>query len=438
MRAKTEYQSSIFELFSEHNIGQELSAISKIIDENPKLVDLIANDLGGHASLGRKGFTADQVFRFSFLKQYSGFSYRELEFYLEDSLSFQAFSRTWKHAPKRAVLQKLISSISAETWERVNRNLIAIAKEKGIENGQMTRTDSTVTETHIHPPSDSTLIQDCVHVMVRLLEKGQKISGFTQWSRHTKAVSRLVKKITFQCRKASRKRYYQRLIEYANKTFSYLCNMSKHMKLKGFSSPKWNHQAAEALESTVCVLDQTHRRVIEGEKVPSEEKLVSIFEDHTDIIIKGRRDVQFGHKINVTTGKSNLFIDVFIEEGNPCDTTTAQRMVERQKEIYGAAPRQVAFDGGYASKDNLMKIKSLGVKDVAFHKKKGIQVEDMCSSPGVYRKLKAFRATIEANIAHIKNKFNLSRCNWKGFKRFRSFVWSATVACNLTTMSRLI
>lgn len=106
-----------------------------------------------------------------------------------------------------------------------------------------------------------------------------------------------------------------------------------------------------------------------------------------DIIIKGARDIQYGHKLNITTGKSGMVLDVYVEEGSPADAARLCSMIERQQDIYGRAPRQAAADVGYASKENLSEAKSLGVKDVAFHKRRGIKVEDMVKSNRVLQKV---------------------------------------------------
>lgn len=112
-------------------------------------------------------------------------------------------------------------------------------------------------------------------------------------------------------------------------------------------------------------------------------------------------------------------------------------MLERQKEIYGRAPRQAAADGGYASQDNLAKAKEMGVKDVAFNKKRGLKVEDMVKSDWVYKKLYKFRAGVEGNISCLKRRFGLSRCNWKGLEKFKAYVWASSVAYNLLQLTRI-
>jgi IS5 family transposase len=164
---------------------------------------------------------------------------------------------------------------------------------------------------------------------------------------------------------------------------------------------------------------------------------VSLFEPHADIIVKGAGDVQYGHKLNLTTGKSGLILDVVIEAGNPADAERFLPMLDRQIACCGVAPRQIAADGGYASLDNLKAAKARGVRDVAFHKKRGLAVEDMVKSRWVYRKLRNFRAGIEAGISCLKRAYGLARCTWRGLDHFRTYIWSAVVAHNLVLFARL-
>ncbi len=185
---------------------------------------------------------------------------------------------------------------------------------------------------------------------------------------------------------------------------------------------------------TEKVISQTRRRVFNGEKVPATEKVVSIFEARTDIIIKDSRDTRFGHKLNFTTGKSGLVLDVVVETA---DSEKLCPMTERQKQIYGRVPRQAAADGGYASRENLKRAKETGVKDVDFNKKKGLKVEEMTKSRRVYKRLTKFRAGIEGNISCLKRRCRLARCFWKGLEMFKAYVWSSAVAYNLVTLARI-
>jgi IS5 family transposase len=149
------------------------------------------------------------------------------------------------------------------------------------------------------------------------------------------------------------------------------------------------------------------------------------------------REVAYGHKLNLTTGRSGLILDVVIEAGNPADSERLLPMLECHIAFYGQAPRQAAADGSFASRDNLRQAKAQGVRDMAFHKRGGLRIEDMVRSRWVYRKLRNFRAGIEADISCLKRAYGLARCTWRGLGHFRAYVWSAVVAYNLALLTRL-
>jgi transposase, IS5 family len=184
------------------------------------------------------------------------------------------------------------------------------------------------------------------------------------------------------------------------------------------------------------VLSQTERRILRDEAVPAAEKIVSIFEPHTDIIIKDNRDTEYGHKVCLTTGASALVTDVVVEQGNPADYTLATKMMQRQTATFGRPPKQASFDGGFAAKTNLDQIKALGVTDVAFHKRRGLDIKDMASSARVFKKLRAFRAGIEGTISFLKRVFGLERCTWRSFESFKAYVQASVLSCNLLVIAR--
>ena len=184
------------------------------------------------------------------------------------------------------------------------------------------------------------------------------------------------------------------------------------------------------------VVCQTRRRVLAGESVPAQEKIVSIFEEHTDIIRKDRRDTYYGHKICVTGGSSNLILDCVVLEGNPADSELTGMMLDRQNEIYGCSPLKAAFDGGFTSHTNLKEAKPMESRMSAFSKGRGLDEEDMCRSKQVYKGLRKFRAGIESGISWLKRSLGLDKCTWKGFKSFKSYVWASIVSANLLTLAR--
>ena len=165
-------------------------------------------------------------------------------------------------------------------------------------------------------------------------------------------------------------------------------------------------------------------------------KTLSLFEPHTDIIIKDRRETHYGHKVFLSAGQSGLITDCVIASGNPADSTMAVPLLERQIRILGRVPKQAAFDGGFASKDNLRKGKALGITDLAFSKKRGLEVSAMTRSSWIFRRLRDFRAGIEGLISFLKRAFGLARCTWRGAESFTSYVLSSVIAANLLTLAR--
>lgn len=131
-----------------------------------------------------------------------------------------------------------------------------------------------------------------------------------------------------------------------------------------------------------------------------------------------------------------MVLDGVVQVGNPPDSTLAVEMVERRKPMYGRAPRQASFDGGFASRANLRDIKKLGVEDVCFSKSGFLKVPDMVKSRWVYRKLRRFRAGIEAGISFLKRCFGLDRCTWRGLESFKSYTWASVVSHNLLVLAR--
>ena len=134
---------------------------------------------------------------------------------------------------------------------------------------------------------------------------------------------------------------------------------------------------------------------------------------------------------------SRVAVDLVIETGNPADSERFLPILDRHIAHCGTPPRQMAADGSYASRDNLDRAKARGVSDVAFHKKRGLAVADMAKSAWVYRRLRNFRAGIEAGISCFKRAYGGGRCTWRGLDHFKAYVWSAVVAHNLVLFARL-
>ena len=443
MRQERTVQATIFEVFARHEIGCALQAISQWLDGQRPLVSLVAGDLRhqGVRETGRRGLPAETVLRCALLKQQRQLSYEELAFHLEDSASFRAFARLpLRWSPKKSVLQQTISALRPQTWEAVNQALLVSAQQEKLESGATVRIDSTVSAALMHPPSDSTLLWDAVRVMTRLLRRAGRLpeAPAMRWRDRRRLAKKRARAIDYSRGKAKKRVLYRELIAAVQATRAELQTVAEGLpETVGMAAERWRAGVNHYLPLIARIIDQSERRVLKGEAVPAGEKLVSLFEPHADIIVKGGREVQYGHKLNLATGKSGLILDVVVEAGNPADAERFLPMLDRQIARRGAPPRQTAADGGYASRDNLKQAKARGVQDVAFHKKCGIAVADMVKSQWVYRRLRNFRAGIEAGISVFKRAYGGARCIWRGLDHFKAYIWSAVVAHNLMLFARL-
>jgi IS5 family transposase len=443
MRQERTVQASLFDLFAGHEIGRELKAMSQWLDEHRELIGLAAEDLRRHGAkeTGREGLPAESVLRCALLKQHRQLSYEELAFHLEDSASFRAFARlplSW--TPKKAALHRTISGIRAETWEAINRILLTSARQEKVETGKVVRLDSTVTAALMHEPSDSSLLWDAVRVLARLLKGADAlISGRLVWRNHRRAAKKRARAIEYARDRLKRVSLYRELIKLTRATLAYADQAATQLWQASdpIAATLWQAEFRHYHPLIERIVAQTERRVLHGEAIAANEKIVSLFEPHADIIVKGGREVQYGHKLNLTTGRSGLILDLVIEPGNPADSERFLPMLKRHIAFYGHAPRQAAADGGFASRDNLGQAKALGVRDLAFHKKAGLRIKDMVKSNWVYRKLRNFRAGIESDISCLKRAYGLARCIWRGLDHFGAYVWSSVVAYNLGLFARL-
>jgi IS5 family transposase len=440
---------SIFEVIGKNPGPKELKQMSAILDTNPEMLDLVFTDLtkGRRADTGRDGLTAEQVLRAAILKQARELTYDELEYYLADSVSFRAFvNLDMGQYPGKSSLQSNIKSLQEETWIAIHELITSYANKKKLENGRKLRLDSTAIETDIHSPTDSTLLWDGIRIITRWLIEGKRLSPqpFYRFSDHRRVVKKRLFKIQNTRKQTVRDAAYKDMILYASKVCTYaeaaaheLSEYSSDDVLCIFRARNLAEKLARAVNLLQKVADQADRRVFKGEKVPASEKVVSFFEGHTDIIVKSNRKTEYGHKVFLTGGPSNLILDCLIERGNPADSDCFQALLDRHKKRFGRPPRQTTADGGFASKDNLKYAKDLQVKDVVFSKKRGLSIKDMAKSNWVYRKLKNFRAGIEANISTLKRSYGLDRCNWAGWEGFKQYVWSTIVSYNLQVLARL-
>lgn len=441
MRSLRELHEPMFRQYSAHPFSEQLARISEVLDACPAILEQVLKDLAkGKGTCGAKGMSAETVLRAALLKQAQDLTYDELSFQLADSQAARAFARLQDgETYSTSALQANISAISTATWQSFQLETVRFAQETKFECGRTVRMDATVAETNIAYPSDSSMLVDALRVVSRhvhwLTELGIELSmPFSH-----KAGRKLMLKILNARNDQEREDLYRPLIVGAGDVWRWLPEVITAMEALGEDVSTRARRLRELQHVHTYlepILAQTIARVIDKEPVAAGEKIISLFEPHSDVIIKGSREIEFGRKVFFTTGRSNIVTDVFVAEGNLPDAEVFITLVERHKAIFGKVPRQTTCDGGFASQENVHEAHDMGVKDVCFTKKVNMEPEEMCSSRSVFKKLAKLRAGIESNISALKRAFGLSRVSWKGEDGFMKCVWSAVVAYNLFTLTR--
>lgn len=409
-----------------------------------EVYERVLEDLGGASETGREGMSAEQVVRVYVLRQLTQWSFDELSFHLHDSGCCRAFCGIGLGCapPSVGTLKRNHKALSADSLDALHRALIQQSIEDGIEDGKTVRGDSTVTETNIYKPTDSRLLCDAVRMLTELLAKGRALLDTLPFVDHRRRAKRRALEIGNAKGMDAKRPLYRDLYQVTENTVHTAEKSAIQLRSKNSRSKRGERRCvlAAKIESLVSlvyrVLSQTRRRVFDGEAVPAAEKILSLSEPHSDLIIKGPRPPEYGHKLFLASGRSGIILDCYVGDGNPADSRQAVPTIQRVTEVTGRTPAEVSFDGGYASNENITALKELGVREAAFHKKRGIHVEEMTSSQTVYERLRRFRAAIEASIGWLKRTFGLRRCYLSGRASFDAHAKAAVVTANLLLLAR--
>ena len=442
MRETRDAQRSIFDYYSPHPIGQQLRGLSDLLDSHPSLLELIEKDvrMAETGRTGARGLSVESVFRCLLLKQILQVSYEKLSFHLSDSATYRTFARlSAEQYPSRAGLHRAIRCIKAQTLEQVNGLHVSGLIDSGTINVDKLRIDSTVTACNITPPSDSQLLSDSIRVLSRLMSQSKDMTGvkirFTDQRKKSKSLSYRI----FNAKKAEKDELYPKLLSCASLTLKQSRRAIERVKLTATrveAATQWIDKMEHFIALLLRVIDQTQRRVYNEESVPSNEKIVSIFEPHTDIIVKGEQDVQFGHKVNLATQQDGFITYLNIETGNPSDATLYRNVVQACQKDYHQLPTSVVADGCYGSQENVRQSRADGVKQNVFTKPVGLTLTDMGVKKKTFDALRNFRAGVEGNISEFKRAFGANKATWKGQEGFNAFVWASTLCYNLVRAVR--
>jgi len=422
-------------------LDPELGLIDTILEQNPKLIKMFEKEIteGTTTSgFGRQDTpSVEQIVRSAIYKEMKNLTYRELEYAQEDSRICEQFVKINPLQPYSfQVLQKYISKISEGKLEQFMVELNRLAINEGLEDIQSFRQDSFVVETNIHYPTNSSLVWDCIKESERLLKYLKKEIDDFNYEKYCKQAKSLYFKINVSNKEEEKVNLFIKQLELFTKSINQVSNIIKKKYDYAITKKAVKHLAA--LESLLPVMEivfkMAKRKEIFKEEVPVEEKIFSIYEQHTDIIVKGKREVEFGHKVNIGTGKSNLILTCEIVDGNPKDSELYQGTIEKLKKDYEKIPESSVTDGGYASIDNMNYSKKEGIVNIVFNKIRG-SLQNVAKNKWVEGKLKRWRSGIEAVISNLKRGFQIQRCIWKGGLHYGQKVFWSIIGYNIRVMT---
>ncbi len=420
--------------------------IAGILDERPEILEMAHRDLAklskATSRRGRKAdFTSENLLRAILVMQREGLDYRETSVRIAESDTLQDFCRLIK---KRTIdftlLNKVFCAIRPETWEMMNHVLGLGAVADEVISVEHLRTDTTVTECNIHWPTDSSLLWDTYRVIAREMSRGRQLAPLSCLGRfHLKKIKKLHLFVTRYANSSSKKRLRQvrqqmkTLIERVEEAlekaghFVAWAERSSCLELMALGAV-----LADYLPVMRQVAEVARRRACDGEKVPNRDKVFSIFEPHTELIMRGRRGrpIEFGHKVLLTQSKEKFITDFVVLEDNCNDDQLLSTVIERHEQRYGRRPESVAADMGFCP-------------DAETYE----ELQQQVGYLGVPRRTRDFgdalmsvwqqwRAGIEGTISCLKRAFRLARCCFRGFKNFASAIGSAVFCHNLTILAK--
>lgn len=444
---------------------ERFARIDERLDRNSEILAAVHGDLErplahlAKARRGRRGkFTSDTVLRMLLVKVIESLSFREAVRRIDDSPRFRAFTRLHNDPMMDfSTLCMLANAIRPETWAAANVLLAKAAVAEGKICGDELRMDTTAVETNVHYPTDSHLLWDVYRVVARIVRRLRDAvpSLVSEKRLHERAAKRLHTRIG---RASSRKteegrrekeRLYGRQIKLVDGILAWLPSLCERVRREG---PRHTLSMMEALALPGLVaqlqhyrglglraVDQARRRVLEGEQVPNDEKIFSIHEPHTELLIRGKagKDVEFGHMVSIHQVRGSFITDYRVFEKRPADYTIVDSALARHGELFGALPKVLAADKGFWESPEKTKALAQSIACVSIGKKGNRTEEERAHEHSLaFRMAQKFRAGVEGSISFLKLVLGLWRCMNKGWKHFAATVGATVLAHNLIVLAR--
>ena len=435
-----------------------LQSISDFLDDDGEMIEAVRRDLERglkNPGTGRGGLTPPQVLRSLILMRVKNWNYRELRERIADGYTLRQFTDFYcQPVPKHDAFNRAFNRLTPATLQAVNELVVQAAVDVGLEDGQKLRVDTTVVQTDIHHPTDSTLLWDVVRVVTRLVLRlnaavQQRIQGFRNRTRAARRRMQEIQRMTAKERSQRQVEKYRQLIGITEEVVNSARKVLQQTRrargkdvIADLAIGELRKEIDHYGELGNRVIDQARRRVLQGEQVPTAEKIYSIFETHTDLIKRGKAQtpIEFGHKVFLAESAQGLITQYEVLEGNPGDDQQVEPSLERHKETFGHAPALYGSDRGFFSETNVKSCRQNGVKVVSIPQRGGKKTakRKAYEKSAAFKKGQRFRAGIEGRISVLFRGRGMKRCLAEGQQRFELSVGAAVLANNLMRIAALL
>jgi IS5 family transposase len=423
--------------------------IDKILSENPAILSAAHREISKKLSESSRGrsarYTSDEIFRALIVMFIEADSYRDVVVRIENSEFLRDFvGLGGKPMMDFTFLSRAFGSLSPRTWSKINEHLSAYAMAEKKISGEKLRVDTTVYETNIHYPTDSSLLWDGFRTLSRLLRLIRKSRPELSLSYrfHDRKVKRLNQSIHRNAAGGSRwkqrqmKKAYRKLLAAVERLLG-VCDevVRKLPRHDGFAQEILVYQPLVRR-----VMDQARRRVFLGENVSARQKLYSLFEPHTELIKRGkaRSPIEFGHKVLLGQTKEKFISQYHVMKERTEDKDLLDMAIDAHEARFGEKPKVLAADKGFYESQDQLKELSKAIETVSICKKgRRNGVEQMRERSGAFKAGQRFRAGIEGTISVLKRGFKLFRCLFRGFKHYASSVGGSVFCHNIVLLTRL-
>ena len=407
---------------------------------------------------GRPGTPAEVVLRLLLLKHMRNWSYRVLEREVRANLVYRQFTRVGaQKVPDAKTLGRLAIALGPEIIEQIHRRVIAIACEKRIVRGRRLRVDTTVVETDIHYPTDSSLLGDGVRVLTRAMKRIAQIAGRagTRLRDRTRAVGYQVRQIARSSRSRAPqgqerlKAYYRKLLYHTARVVGQARRFAEEIvtgrkRARGLLEQIGLEANRAYLERMIPlvrhVMHQARERLFKGNThVPG--KLVSLFEPHTEVIRKGKaaKPTEFGKMVKIQEAEAQIVThyEVYAERPSDCDLLLPAIAVH--EELLGRKPYLVTADAAFFSQRNELAAQARGIKRVAVPNRstKSAQRKRL-EKKRWFRNAQKWRTGCEGRISLLKRRHGLNRCRYKGMPGIQRWVGLGVIADNLINIGHAL